>query len=400
MTYRLPAAAVRRLVLTGCLLVCVLGIFTVVRVASGLDGGASPSPAVLLLATALVAVLVPLGRPAAERLADRVAYGRDGDPYAAVTRFVSRIADALAVDEVLPHVAQAASAAMHGERSEVRLWLADGAEWRQTWPPNNEEVVSRLAVPLQHGGSTVGRLGLDVADDDLGPTDKELLNRLVGPAGLALSNVQLTFELRRRLAEATVLAEQLRRSRERLVLARGEQRRRFAATVRDRVQARLAAADAALTAGGPTAAACARGEVLAALEALRAIAAGVFPPALDDSGLSAALELYVNRGPGIATLRVELPTGRVHNDVAAAAYFCCTTLLDDAVSDGMPAEPGDIAVTTEGPVLVLDVRAPVPAAPDTLQLVRDRAEAIGGTVEVSTNRVLVLIPAGREDDGS
>ena len=48
--------------------------------------------------------------------------------------FVERISETLAVDDVLPHVARTVTQAMHSPRGEVRLWLADGGQWKQTWP--------------------------------------------------------------------------------------------------------------------------------------------------------------------------------------------------------------------------------------------------------------------------
>ena len=87
--------------------------------------------ATLLVTTTVIATRAPL-----ERLADRVAYGRDGDPYALLSRFVERISETLAVDDVLPHVARTVTEAVHSPRGEVTLWLADGQQSRQAWPLN------------------------------------------------------------------------------------------------------------------------------------------------------------------------------------------------------------------------------------------------------------------------
>ena len=118
---------------------------------------------------------------------------------------------------------------MHSPRSEVRLWLADGEQWRQTWPPtrpaSGEPTVD---VPASTTASPVGELAVEVIRGTCRHADRELLDRLAGPAGLALANVRLTYELRDALARPPRWPSRLRRSRQRLLDARA-QRRRFAA---------------------------------------------------------------------------------------------------------------------------------------------------------------------------
>jgi hypothetical protein len=271
---------------------------------------------------------------------------------------------------------------MHSRGSEVRLWLVDGGEWRQTWPPGQEEVGGEVSLALRHGGDPVGRLQVDLVADQLSAADRDLLNRLAGPAGLALSNVRLTYELRRRLREASELAEQLRRSRQRLIEARGVQRRRFTAAVEAQVSRHIAAADAAL-ARQPSLVDAAAVESLAALEALRDLAVGVFPPALAERGLDDALDQYFDGLTTHVTLRSSgLDGTRLTPVVEAAAYFCCVAMVEDLIRHG----PAVVELTRRGPTLNVAVRSalPTPCLPtsDTEQLVRDRVDAVGGDVEV------------------
>jgi hypothetical protein len=381
-TRRIPPESVRVLVLTAGLALFVLAVYGLTRVVSRAAGIDHPGTPVWLAATALVAVVAPVTRRRWQRLADRVAYGREGDPHAVMTRFLHRLADTLAVDDVLPDLARTASQAVHSPGSEVRLWLVDGGEWRQTWPPGQDEVGGGVSLALRHSGDPVGNLRVDLDADQLSAADRELLNRLAGPAGLALSNVRLTYELRRRLHEANELAEQLRRSRQRLIEARGVQRRRFTAAVDAQVHRHLAAADAALAAR-PSLVDVAAAESLAALEALRDLAVGVFPPVLGERGLDDAIDRYLGSLTTPVTLRSSgLDGTRLPPLVEAAAYFCCVAMVEDLVCHG----PAAVELTRRGDTLNMTVRSamstPCLPTPDTEQLIRDRVDAVGGEVDV------------------
>ncbi|GAB1640624.1 sensor histidine kinase [Krasilnikovia sp. MM14-A1259] len=372
----------RQVCVVAAMALFVVAVYGGVRAVSALAGDTDPGPWVWLAVTALVAALAPAARRHAERAADRIAYGPDGDPHAAMTRFVQRISDTLAVDEVLPDLARTASRVAHSPGTEVRLWLADGAEWRQTWPPGRDDVHARFRLDLQRGSNPVGQLGVEVAEDQLSPADRELLDGLAGPAGLALANVRLTYELRGRLRQATELAEQVRRSRERLIGARGAQRRRFAAEVRDRVDAHLAVSAGTLADGAQTADMLERARVqaLAALEALRELATGLYPPALADGGLMDALEHHVDRMARPVTLEAAgVEEARLAPAVRAAAYFCAAGLADDLARHG----PVAVRLDLDGDRLRLRVGAPGRPGADTAQIIRDRVDAFGGDLAVS-----------------
>jgi GAF domain-containing protein len=367
---------VRGVVVTGGRVVCVVLAAGAALVVSG-DHGRTGASWVWLGATVLVAATVIATRAPLERLADRVAYGPDGDPYALLSRFVARISETLAVDDVLPHVARTVTEAVHSPRGEVRLWLADGQQSRQSWPLNAPAPAVDIDIPLEHHGRPVGELGLAVAEGDLSDDDRELLARLAGTAGLALANVRLTYDLRHELAESTELARRLDRSRQRLLEAAAQQTERFVATVDQQVQSRLRRAELALDSaadGDPDGLADAHREATAALAALREIAAGVFPPALADRGLVHAVQMYCLRFDGRVKIR-SLPTSvRGPLSIEAAGYFCVVQLVDDCVN------AGPIALTLEQDEAALRMAIQTSQAPgaDTVQLVTDRVEATEG----------------------
>jgi hypothetical protein len=384
---------VRGLVVFGGLTLTVLAAYGTAWCIDSISGGAASQSATWIGATLIVAVAVPLVRPQLDRLADRLVERLGGDRYGVVTDFVDRIADTLAVDDVLPQVAKTAANALRSPRGEVRLWLADGSEWRQTWPPGEPHVADAISVSLRHGGRTVGRLAVDTDESKVSGVERDLLNRLAGPAGLALSNVRLTFELRHRLSEAVEIAEQVRRSRERLLAAATVQRQRFAKEVEARVIRPLDAASAALDAVAVGAGELrpVRDSTEAALIALRELAAGVFPAALVQKGIAAALEVHLEANFPMAHLRAECVAANRHPPtVEAAVYFCAVALMADAERD----EPVrvELTVPTNADRLELFVLTKHTPSPETVALVRDRAEAAGATARLDEQPMIVTVP--------
>jgi signal transduction histidine kinase len=383
MSGRLGPRVIRQVVQVGGLGALVFAAYAAAQWIASVTGGQPGSPA-WLAATAAVAVAVPVLRPRLDRLADRLAYGREGDPHAVMNRFVHRIADALAVDEVLPRLAETATRALNSSHGEVRVFLADGGEWRQTWPPHEVPTGEQIAVGLQHGGAPIGRLGVEAGGNQPRAADRELLDRLAGPAGLALSNVRLTFELRRRLAQTTELAEQLRLSRQRLLESASVQRRRFAEEVEEHVLQPLSLADSALDGAGrePAAGLTAAGsDVQAALDALRDLAAGVFPAALSERGLTAALQLYLDRAARSGRLETNsVGDTRFAPAIEASVYFCAVAVLRDVGGAGTCRL--ELGLDASAGQLLLLAHSPTPPSPEVTALARDRAEAAGGSLEL------------------
>jgi len=387
-----------------------LVVFVPVQLSSRAMTGKQPGRPVWVAAAAAVALLVPLLRPLVDRVADRLAYGRAGDPYAVVSAFVSRLSGTLAVEDVLPHLARTAAEVVHGPAGDVTVWLADGRKWHESWQerdalsvpgPREPADAAPLTVPLAHAGTTIGELGVELPGMDVAPAARQLLQELAGPAGLAVSNVRLTVELRRRLAEAEELAVALRRSRDRLVQARTEQRTRFSADVAGRVQEPLSVVDSALAeieAAAAEAAARAavaavwdraRAGALAALEALRELAHGIYPPVLGARGIAAALELRLDA----AGLGLEVSgdrDARYSEEVEAVTYFCSVLLVEEVereVAVSLALDPHAVRLT---------VVRPVPDE-DVLDAVRDRVDPAGGTTAVRLQEgraeVVVELPA-------
>jgi hypothetical protein len=284
-------------------LVCAAIIYTVAAVAWRAPGNGHSRPGVLvvLAATAVVAAVLALSRPAFERAANWLAYGENADGYELASRFLTRLATTLQVDEVLPRLAETAARSVGSRRGEVRVWLADGNTWRQTWPYDAIQGRSDVTVPVQHGGDLVGQMAVSVDAADLSPADRRLLDQLAGPAGLALSTVRLTHALRQQAAEIEATTELIQASRQRVVGARRSEQDRIRRQLATTIQPHLDAACDQLTDAerlGDAQVVAAREEVGQALEELRRLARGLFPAGLADTGASGDLtELGRTAGP-------------------------------------------------------------------------------------------------------
>src|SRR5436189_2090655 len=130
------------------------------------------------------------------------------------------------------------------------------------------------------------------------------MEALASGAGLVLRNFRLTAELLARL-------EELKASRQRIVAAQDEERRKLERNLHDgaqqqlvALQVRLSLAERAAEEGCRVkeALAALKGEATEALENLRDLARGIYPPLLADQGLAAALKAQARK----AALPVEV----------------------------------------------------------------------------------------------
>jgi signal transduction histidine kinase len=125
----------------------------------------------------------------------------------------------------------------------------------------------------------------------------------------------------------------------------------------------------------------------AALDDLREIALGIHPAGLSEDGLTPALKRLVSRSP----LRVNLDVradGRFPEPVEVTAYYVVSEALTNAAKYA-DAPVVDVAVATDGGELRVEVRddgcgGADPAEGSGLLGLRDRVEAIGGTMRLTS----------------
>jgi signal transduction histidine kinase len=158
-----------------------------------------------------------------------------------------------------------------------------------------------------------------------------LLADLAQQAGLVLRNARLNEELRLRL-------EELQASRQRIVAAQDEERRRIERNIHDGAQQQLVALAVKLglvrTIGKSDQGKAdellseLQSEAQQALEDLRDLARGIYPPLLADKGLRAALEGQARKASLPVSIQAE-GIGRYSQEVEAAVYFCALEALQN-----------------------------------------------------------------------
>jgi len=154
---------------------------------------------------------------------------------------------------------------------------------------------------------------------------------LAGQAGLVLRNVGLTADLQARL-------DDLRASRQRLVTAQDQERRRLERNLHDGAQQHLVAIKVKLGLAGmlldrdPARAVQTIVQLKAdtddALETLRDLARGIYPPLLADKGLQAALESQARKATVAVSVEAD-GVSRYPQDIEAAVYFCVLEALQN-----------------------------------------------------------------------
>jgi signal transduction histidine kinase len=211
----------------------------------------------------------------------------------------------------------------------------------------------------------------------------------------------LTVELRARLEEISHQAKQLRESRQRLVAAQDVAARRVERNIHDGAQQHLVALKVKLRLAenhlGGSAEELQRllhelqTEAQEALEALRDLARGIYPPLLTDSGLPAALRAYAGKASLPVAIEAE-GIGRYPQGVEAAVYFCCAEALQNVakyagarqVKVRLMDDHGYLAFSVHDDGAGFDLSA---ASTGTgIQGMTDRVEALGGTLHVRTRR--------------
>jgi signal transduction histidine kinase len=354
------------------------------------------SPALSIVATAIVAVAFQPVRNRVRRFANRLVYGKRATPYEVLSEFSDRIGGAYATDELLPRMAEILAAGT-GAR-EAAVWIVEAGRLRveAIWPSDSprpadsaslEDIVATgadLAIPVRHRGEILGALSINKkAGDPLTSTERKLVDDLASQGGLVLRNVRLIDELRA--------------SRRRIVAAQDERAKQLERNIHDGAQQQLVALAVKLRlAEGlaerePTKTRAMLSELQAeatsALEDLRDLARGIYPPLLAEKGLPVALEAQARK----AAVHVSVETdgvGRYSPDVESALYFCCLEALQNVAKYAHATHAG-VRLSASGGELAFEVvddgdgfDPGSTRRGSGLLGMADRLEAIGGALEV------------------
>jgi signal transduction histidine kinase len=385
----------------GVLLVGTLALDVVVLLVTGRAvGDRIDSDQSLVLAVFVVVLLYAPLRHRLSRLVRRWVVGEKDDPYAVVSGLARRLEASDASEEQLLAVAQTVAAAFRSPYVGVELRQVTG---ELLLAEHGRRPSRTRPLPISYRGQEIGRLLLpsDTVGTRLRAADERLLADVVRQAAAA--------------TRATELAAELQRSRERLVTAVEDERRRLRRDLHDGLGPTLAAVASRIDTARITAArspaesdrvlALARSEVAGLLTDVRRLVHGLRPPALDEVGLVRAVEQHAARlaGPGLL-VEVDAPDDlpALPAAVEVAAYRIVAEALTNVVRHAGAARclvtldlrPAQLVVEVvdDG----VGIEATTPAGVGLLSM-RERALELGGRCGVVLSegggtRVTAVLP--------
>ena len=383
----------------------VTAVYAAIVLGIGTFVGHRRDPLLTIAAAVAIALVFQPLRQRASRLANRVVYGERATPYQVLSDFAADMAGQLDLGDALDRMVSLLAGASGASR--VEAWIRVGAELRPSavWPgglaPSAAVRLNGTAglpvldpearvVPVRHGDDLLGAICLSKPPSEpLTSTEDSLLQHLASQASLVMRNAQLTAELR-----ATI--DQLLASRRRLVEAQDAERRKIERNLHDGAQQQLIALAIQLgllaeSADDPDLIRQAipdlKAQLSAALDDLRALARGIYPPLLAEQGLVMALRAQAARSPVPVALEAG-QVGRYPQEAESTVYFCALEALQN-VAKHARATQATIRLAGSGGTLefsVSDDGAGFPAAGTShgsgLQGMSDRLAAHGGTLAV------------------
>ncbi|HEX9439339.1 MAG TPA: GAF domain-containing sensor histidine kinase, partial [Roseiflexaceae bacterium] len=361
-----------------------------------------------LLATGLIAMLFQPLRARLQRGVNRLLYGERDDPYAALSQLGQRLEATLAPEAVLPTIVETVATTLKLPYVALELGSNEQRVLRAEYPAHSAsfdgvytersrsaqdrlgtERAALLRLPLVYQHETLGELVVAPrsGEEQFSAADLRLLNDLARQAGIAAHAVRLTTDLQS--------------SRERLVTAREEERRRIRRDLHDGLGPALASLTLQIDAAreelvADSAAADAmlvelKADVQAAIADIRQLVYGLRPPALDELGLVAALRTQVARysRPELTiTLAAPDDLPQLPAAVEVAIYRIVLEALTNVVRH---AQARTCAIRlTLGERLELEIRddgrgLPEHAQPGVgLHAIRERAAELGGSCTIES----------------
>ncbi len=380
---------IRKTVVFGVLAVFISAVYAAIVGGIGALLGSSGSTTLSFVAAAALAVLFQPARDRARRLADRLVYGKRATPYEVLAEFSGRMSETYASEDVLPRMARVLAEGTGAARATV--WLRIGADLRPTttWPVDSAtpaELPSE-AVHVSHLGELLGALSVEMPPaDPMNPAKRKLVEDLASQAGLVLRNVKLI--------------QDLRASRQRLVAAQDEERRKIERNLHDGAQQQLVALSVKLRLAEGLAErepekakqmlAQLQADTSDALENLRALARGIYPPLLADRGLAEALAAQARKSIVPTTVEAD-GVGRYPPEVEATIYFCSLEALNN-IAKYAGASQATIELRSSNEDLVFEISDdgtgfdPASTGYGTgLQGMADRIDSIGGTLRLRSS---------------
>jgi signal transduction histidine kinase len=391
---------INRTLVYGALTAAVAGVYLLVVGGLGWLLQARGSLTLSLVGVGSVVIVAQPVRDRLQRAVNRLMYGERDEPYAVLSRLGQRLEATIAPEAVLPTIVETVAQALKLPYVAITLRQEDVVT---TVAEQGQPVGDLIHLPLAYQGETIGQLSLSprAPGEAFSAADRQLLDDLARQAGVAAHEFGLNAALQR--------------SRERLVTAREEERRRLRRDLHDGLGSQLAALH--LRAGTlrrliptdpPAADAGAlelQSEIHAAIADIRRLVYDLRPPALDELGLGGALRSLAAQCSTQNGLQVQVDAPEKVPPLPAAVEVAAYRIAQEALANVVRhaqahtcqvqlrlAEALCLEIRDDGIGLPADRQAGV-----GLRSMRERAEELGGTCSIETAsangaRVMLRLP--------
>jgi signal transduction histidine kinase len=280
-----------------------------------------------------------------------------------------------------------------------------GRTWLGLWLPDLLDGLgagSLRVAPMTHSRTFLGLIVIARSEgqEELGEKNDEMLALLARQVGLAVHDISLGSALEASMDALRRQADELRESRARVVAAADAERRRIERDLHDGAQQHLIGlvvnvqVARELSVSDPSGARVVLDElskhIHEAIEEVRDLARGIYPPLLVDRGLRDAVLAALERAP--VQGRVDAAgIGRYAVDLEATVYFCCLEAIQNAAKHAGPDVRVTIRIWEEDATLLFEVaddgcgfdQGTRPTGVGLANM-RDRVGALGGQLHVET----------------
>ncbi|MDF2647342.1 MAG: sensor histidine kinase [Paenibacillus sp.] len=249
-----------------------------------------------LLATSIVAILFSPLKDKLQRVVNRYMKGRHDDPYSVLVQLGNQLTKPISPDETLGVVIATIQDALRLPYVGISI----GASGNEKLAASTGKIhYDRHSFPITHGGEELGTLLLSSRspEETFTAEDRKLLDVLLRQAGPIVQNIKMVLDM-------GVMAQDLQFSREKLVLAREEERRQIRMNLHDELAPRLislsfnvAAAEQYMRKSPEKAIEMMgelRGVIRSMVDEIRTMVHGLRPPTLDEFGLLGSIQSRIN----------------------------------------------------------------------------------------------------------
>jgi len=365
-----------------------------------------------LLATGFIAFLFQPVRERLQRAVNRLMFGERDDPYSVLSRLAAQLQTTATPEEVLQSVVDTIAATLKLPYVDIELSDREGSLGGAA---TGKMIGDTVELPLRYQNETVGYLVVSPRSPGESFTDREerLLADMAAQTGAMAYSVRLMAALQRSAAA-------LQGSREKLVLAREEERRRIRRDLHDGLGPTLASQTFTLDAildileADPQEAA----RLLQGLKSqnqetvaeIRRLVYELRPPALDELGLLGALQAHVAQLNTPQALHTSItakpdPLPPLTAAVEVAAYRIALEAITNVVRHA-EARSCEVCLAVAGngrSHLLIEVNDDGKGLPPGIQpgvglnSMRERAEELGGSCRIAAGdhggtRVTAVLP--------